>query len=171
MCKWWSRSEENLIIDPLTDAVSCRWWGTLTQARNLRLLFCSTLPPLQLSFDTRLKKLLGICFFLQAWFSSNCARSSFDDKFKNYLIVPIIGRCFSSIMQEKHMFQGIHKKNIRDFCFMKYIRYGKIRGWNCSFGNLKLWKLGNFELKRSRFEARILQNSHNSAPKKLLKLW
>ena len=25
MCKWWSRSEENLIIDPLTDAVSCRW--------------------------------------------------------------------------------------------------------------------------------------------------
>ena len=48
MCKWWSRSEENLIIDPLTDAVSCRWWGTPAQARNLRLLFCSTLPPLQL---------------------------------------------------------------------------------------------------------------------------
>ena len=59
------------------------------------------------------------------------------------------------------------------FASLKYFfgRYGKIRGWNCSFGNLKLWKLGNFELKRSRFEARILQNSHNSAPKKLLKLW
>ena len=57
MCKWWSRSEENLIIDPLTDAVSCRWWGTLTQARNLLLLSCSTLPSLQLfllcPFDTR----------------------------------------------------------------------------------------------------------------------
>ena len=82
-------------------------------------------------------------------------RSSFDDKFKNYLIVPIIGRCFSSIMQEKHMFQGIHKKNIRDFCFMKYIntryRYQYIQKflWTrpCSArtgSSLRLWWTRNF---------------------------
>ena len=29
-----------------------------------------------------------------------------------------------------------------------WCRYGKIRGWNCSFGNLKLSKLGNFELNK-----------------------
>ena len=125
MCKWWSRSEENLIIDPLTDAVSCRWWGTLTQARNLRLLFCSTLPPLQLfllcPFDTRGWRSCSEFAFSCKHDSPPIVRSSFEDKFKNYLIVPIIGRCFSSIMQEKHMFQGIHKTNIRDFCFMKYI--------------------------------------------------